>query len=107
MSELIEHLTDVTLELAIAAPGVMLLDFWAPWCGPCKMLAPLLEEMAGEYAGSVRVTKLDVEQYKDAYERFGIRGIPTLIVFKDGEEVARQTGLLTKTRLALLLDKQL
>lgn len=88
-------------------PGLVLVDFWAPWCGPCKALAPLLDELAGDYAGEARIAKINADDNTASSERFGVRGLPTLILFQDGVERERVPGLVSKSRLAALLDKHL
>ena len=79
--------------------GVAMVDFWAPWCGPCRMLAPVVEELAGEYAGKVKVAKLNVDEAPDTSTQFGVSSIPTLIFFKDGKVVSQTVGLQTKSAL--------
>lgn len=85
----------------------VLVDFWAPWCGPCKMLAPTIEEVAQEYAGRVRVGKMDTDQNPGIPTQFGISGIPTVILFKGGQAIDRSVGLVPKSKLASMLDKAL
>jgi thioredoxin 1 len=82
----------------------VLVDFWAEWCGPCKMIAPILDEIATDYAGRLKVCKVDVDSNAGIPEKFGIRGIPTLIVFKDGNAVETKVGALSKTQLAEFVD---
>ena len=89
----INTLTDMTFDEEIgAAEEVVIVDFWAEWCGPCKMIAPVLEEIASEQAGKVRVAKLNVDDYPDVSQRFGVMSIPTLIVFQDGQPAKRLIG---------------
>lgn len=85
----------------------VLVDFWAAWCAPCRMLAPTVEALANDYAGRVRVGKLNVDENNQTSARFGIRGIPTLIVFKNGQELERLTGAHPKDTIARMLDKHL
>lgn len=93
-------LTDDTFEKEVEkAKGVTLVDFWAAWCGPCRMIAPVVEEIATEQAGKLRVAKLDVDDNGDTPRRFGVMGIPTLLLFKDGKLVERIVGYLPKDRL--------
>jgi len=105
MTELIKNATDETLD-ATVAQGVSLVDFWADWCGPCKALAPVLAELAEHYAGEVQVVKVDVVANEAAALRHGARSIPLLVLFKDGQELARLTGAVSKTRLAAFIDAQ-
>ena len=91
----------------ITSKGVVLVDFWATWCGPCKMMAPNVEEIATEYKGKVTVGKVDVEECQELATRFGIMSIPTLIVFKDGEKKEVLVGYRLKMQIAQVLDKYL
>ncbi|MCE4557937.1 thioredoxin [Roseateles cellulosilyticus] len=88
-------------------PGLVLVDFWAEWCGPCKSLLPVLGEVAELYAGEVAVTKINADDNKATSDRFNVRGLPTLILFKDGVEQERLLGMTSKTRIAALLDRHL
>ncbi len=98
MSEVV--LTDANFETEILQyKGVALVDFWAPWCGPCRMLGPVVEELANEYAGKVKVAKLNVDEAPDAASRYQVASIPTLIFFKDGQVVAQTVGLQSKAAL--------
>ncbi|WP_019674024.1 thioredoxin [Psychrobacter lutiphocae] len=108
MSNLIVNTTDANFEKDVVNADLpVLLDFWAAWCGPCKAIAPILEEIADEYQGKVQVVKLDVDDNPETASRFGIRSIPTLMVFKGGEKVDTVMGLQPKADLAALLDKNL
>jgi thioredoxin 1 len=100
MAEGIATLTDSTFDEEIgAADEAVIVDFWAEWCGPCKMIAPILEEIAGEQAGKVKVAKLNVDDNPAVAQRFQVMSIPTLIVFKDGEPVRRMVGAKGKGQL--------
>lgn len=85
----------------------VLVDFWAEWCGPCKMIAPILEEIAVEYAGKLTVAKVNIDNNPGTPQRYGVRGIPTLILFKDGEVHATKVGALAKSQLAAFIDANL
>lgn len=87
------------------AEGVVLVDFWAPWCGPCKMIAPVLEELDGEIEGKAKIVKVDVDDNQETAGKFGIMSIPTLVLFKDGEMVEKVVGLQPKDALAQLIEK--
>ncbi|MGI9330019.1 MAG: thioredoxin TrxA [Gammaproteobacteria bacterium] len=104
----IVHVSDDTFETSvIQADKPVLVDFWAEWCGPCKMIAPILEQLAGEYEGRLEIAKLDVEAAQSTATKYGIRSIPTLMLFKDGVVQAQHVGMLSKEQLSQLLDKNL
>ncbi|ABM04878.1 thioredoxin [Psychromonas ingrahamii 37] len=105
MSENIVTLSDASFEDDVVnAEGPVLVDFWAEWCGPCKMIAPILQEVAAEYAGKVTIGKLNIDENSATPPKFGIRGIPTLLLFKDGKVAATKVGALSKTQLVEFLD---
>ncbi len=106
MSKTIE-ITDANFEQIIASDKPILVDFWAEWCGPCKMIGPVVEELAGEYEGKAIVGKVDVDSNPEVSAKFGIRSIPTLLVFKGGEIVDKQIGAVPKSVLAQKLDAQI
>ncbi len=108
MSDLIINTTDADFDKdVLQADMPVLVDFWATWCGPCKSIAPILEDIAIDYEGKVKIVKVDVDNNPQAASRFGIRNIPTLFVFKDGEKVDSVMGLQPKVELAKVLDKHL
>ena len=107
-SDLIQHTSDAAFESdVLKADKPVLVDYWAEWCGPCKMIAPVLEDMAKEYAGRLTVAKLDIDANPEITSQFGIRGIPTLILFKNGAVEAQKVGALTKSQLSAFLDNNL
>jgi thioredoxin 1 len=108
MSDLIHHVTDDSFEQdVLKAQGPVLVDYWAEWCGPCKMIAPILDEVAKEYAGRLKVVKLNIDQNEQTPPKYGIRGIPTLMLFQDGEVKATKVGALAKSQLVQFIDSQL
>jgi thioredoxin 1 len=107
-SDLIKHITDATFEVdVLQSKKAVLVDFWAEWCGPCKMIAPVLDEISSAYADKLQITKLNVDENRDIPAKFGIRGIPTLMLFKDGQLAATKVGALGKAQLTAFIDQQL
>lgn len=108
MSDNIVYLSDASFEQEVIKSDMpVLVDYWAEWCGPCRMIAPILDEIAREYAGRVKVAKLNIDENPGTPPKYGIRGIPTLMLFKDGNVVATKVGALSKSQLAAFLDSQL
>lgn len=108
MSENILHLSDADFEeKVLKASSPVLVDYWAEWCGPCKMIAPVLAEIATDYQGRLTVAKLNIDDNPNTPQRYGVRGIPTLMLFKNGEVEATKVGALSKSQLAAFLDSNL
>ena len=106
MSALVLPITDAEFRSTIAQ-GVTLVDFWAPWCGPCKQIAPALEDLALEYQGQVRIAKLNVDENPEVSAAFGVMSIPTLLLFKDGQPAGKVVGAQPKARLAAFISQAL
>ena len=107
-SELIKHITDQSFETdVLQASQPVLVDYWAEWCGPCKMIAPILDEVAQNFQGRLQVAKMNVDENREVPGTFGIRGIPTLMLFKDGKVAATKVGALNKAQLTEFINQQL
>ena len=108
MSDAIKHVSDSSFEAdVIQSNEPVLVDYWAEWCGPCKMIAPILEEAAAQYNGKLTIAKLNVDDNTATAAKYGIRGIPTLMLFKNGQVVATKVGALSKSQLTAFLDSSI
>jgi thioredoxin 1 len=107
-SELIKHISDASFDADVINSGKpVLVDYWAEWCGPCKMIAPILDDVSKEYGERLQITKMNVDENRAVPAKFGIRGIPTLMLFKDGQLAATKVGALSKAQLTAFLDQHL
>ncbi len=105
MSDAIVHITDANFDAEVLkAEKLVLVDFWAAWCGPCKMIAPVLDELAKDFSGRVKICKMDVDAHKDTPAKFNIRGIPTLMMFKNGNLEGTKVGALSKVQLSEFIN---
>jgi thioredoxin 1 len=108
MSEHIHYISDESFEQEVLQSQLpVLVDYWADWCGPCKMIAPILDEVAQEYAGKIKITKLNIDENQATPPKFGIRGIPTLMIFKNGNVEATKVGALSKSQLTAFIDSNI
>lgn len=108
MSEHIHYVSDATFEAEVLQSTLpVLVDYWAEWCGPCRSIAPILNEVSEEYAGRLKVAKVNVDENQETPQKFGIRGIPTLMLFKNGDVVATKVGALSKSQLTAFIDSHI
>ena len=108
MSNPISHLTDETFEEEVLQSNLpVLVDYWAEWCGPCKMIAPILDSLTDEYAGKLKISKLNIDENQKTPQKYGVRGIPTLMIFKNGNVEATKVGALSKSQLTAFIDSNL
>ena len=107
-SDLIKHTSDASFDTdVLKSTKPVLVDYWAEWCGPCKMIAPILDEVSTAYEGKLQIAKMNVDENHDIPAKFGIRGIPTLMLFKDGQLAATKVGAMSKAQLTAFIDQQL
>ncbi len=108
MSQHIHYVTDSNFDAEVLQCAIpVLVDYWAEWCGPCRMIAPILDEIAGEYGGRLKVAKLNIDENQSTPQKYGIRGIPTLMIFKNGNIEATKVGALSKSQLTAFVDSHL
>ena len=108
MSNQVIHTTDAAFDAdVLQSPLPVLLDFWAPWCGPCRMVGPLLDHLAAEMEGKVKIVKINIDENQETPARFGVRGIPTLMMFKDGKNVSTKVGAMAKAQLEAFINAAL
>ena len=108
MSNSISHLTDETFEEEVIQSNLpVLVDYWAEWCGPCKMIAPILDSLTADYAGKLKITKLNIDDNQKTPQKYGVRGIPTLMIFKNWNVEATKVGALSKSQLTAFIDSNL
>ena len=107
-SDLITHTSDASFNADVIEAGTpVLVDYWAEWCGPCKMIAPILDEVSKDYGDRLQIAKMNVDENRDVPAKFGIRGIPTLMIFKGGQLAATKVGAMSKQQLTAFIDQQL
>jgi thioredoxin 1 len=108
MSESIIHVTDSSFEEEVlSSEKPVIVDYWAEWCGPCKMIAPLLDELASEYQGKIRVAKINIDENQATPQKYAVRGIPTLMIFKNGEVAGTKVGAMSKSQLSAFVDSHI
>ena len=108
MNEHIQHVTDDSFQTDVLNSSTpVLVDYWAEWCGPCKAIAPILDEVAKEYAGKIKVAKINIDQNQDTPRKYGVRGIPTLMLFKNGTVESQKVGALSKSQLSAFIDSSI
>tara|TARA_B100000768_G_scaffold181692_1_gene205812 strand:+ start:1750 stop:2076 length:327 start_codon:yes stop_codon:yes gene_type:complete len=108
MSNSISHLTDETFEEEVIQSNIpVLVDYWAEWCGPCKMIAPILDSLTDEYSGKLKIAKINIDDNQQTPQKYGVRGIPTLMIFKNGNVEATKVGALSKSQLTAFIDSNL
>ena len=108
MSNSISHLTDENFEEEVMQSNIpVLVDYWAEWCGPCKMIAPILDSLTDEYAGKLKISKINIDENQKTPQKYGVRGIPTLMIFKNGNVEATKVGALSKSQLTAFIDSNL
>jgi thioredoxin 1 len=108
MSNSISHLTDETFEKEVIQSNIpVLVDYWAEWCGPCKMIAPILDSLTDTYSGKLKISKLNIDDNQKTPQKYGVRGIPTLMIFKNGNVEATKVGALSKSQLTAFIDSNL